>query len=330
MPFWRSSLAAFADGFMPSLPFTAGRSRSVENHFRRNGRPLLLSVEGDDLTRMLASGLDRLPDLTKALRGKRVVIKPNATASEPYPVTTEVKLLSEIVTFVKSAGAAEITICDSSSFAGISNDRVFTRLGYYGLARQQSVKAAAIDSQVGSEYVRVSNPRWTANTFLLTDRLVNQADFVINVATPKRHHIADFSCALKNNFGCTYGTFRMLAHSGDDDFFDKSLVEFADAVRPNLTIVDARSILAKFGPGFRPGKSEIVPTHRIILSGDMVAMDSYCGSLMEKADPTFNISRRLQRQLRYAQALGLGEVDLVNTEIVEVCPGQLRSLGEQD
>jgi uncharacterized protein (DUF362 family) len=176
----------------------------------------------------------------------------------------------------------------------------------------------AIDSQVGSEYVRVSKPKWKANTFLLTDRLVDEADFVINLAILKRHHIADFSCALKNNFGCTYGTFRMLAHMRGGEFFDNSLVEFADAVRPNLTIVDARSILAKSGPSFHLGKSEIVAARRIVLSGDMVAVDSYCGRLMEKLDPTFDMSKRLQRQLEYAQSLGLGEASLARTEVAEI------------
>jgi len=267
-----------ASDLVPGLQLMKGRERQTNNVFLRNGRPLLISVEGNDVREMLAAGLDRLPQLEGALHGKRVLIKPNATASEPYPVTTDVALLRAMVQYVKGAGAAQITICDSSSFAGLANDRVFTKLGYFNLAKEQSVWATVVDSQVGSEYVRVSSPEWTANSFLLTDRLVNEADFVINLAIPKRHHAADFSCALKNNFGCTYGTFRMLAHMRGGEFFDNSLAEFADAVRPNLTIVDARSVLAKAGPSFRPGQSEIVAARRVVLSGDMVAIDSYLRS----------------------------------------------------
>jgi uncharacterized protein (DUF362 family) len=276
------------------------------------------SQHGIEPPHLLAAGLNRLPQLEDALKGKRVLIKPNATASEPYPVTTDVALLQAIVQYVKRAGASQITICDSSSFAGFANDRVFTKLGYFSLAKEESVRATAIDSQVGSEYVRVSSSKWTANAFLLTDRLVNEADFVINLAIPKRHHAADFSCALKNNFGCTYGTFRMLAHMRGGEFFDNSLAEFADAVRPNLTIVDARSVLTKSGPSFRPGQSEIVAARRIVLSGDMVAVDSYCGRLTEKLDPTFDRSKRLWRQLDYAQSLGLGDFNLAKTELLEI------------
>jgi uncharacterized protein (DUF362 family) len=312
------ALRTFASDFMQGLQLRGGRERDTKNLFLHNGRPLLVSVEGKDVREMLAAGLNRLPQLEDALKAKRVLIKPNATASEPYPVTTDVALLRVIVQHVKRAGASQITICDSSSFAGFANDRVFAKLGYFSLAKEDSIRATVIDSQVGSEYVRVSNPKWTANPFLLTDRLVNEADFVINLAIPKRHHVADFSCSLKNNFRCTYGTFRMLAHMRGGEFFDNSLVEFADAVRPNLTIVDARSVLAKSGPSFRQGESEIVAGRRLVLSGDMVAVDSYCGRLMEKLDPTFDKSKRLRGQLQYAQSLGLGEADLAKAELLEV------------
>jgi uncharacterized protein (DUF362 family) len=303
---------------MSGLQLRRGRERATSNLFLHNSRPLLVTVEGDDVSEMVIAGLDRLPQLGEALRGQRILIKPNATSSEPYPVTSDAALLRAIVQYVKRAGASQITICDSSSFAGFANNRVFQKLGYFSLAKEQSVRAAVIDSQVGSEYVRVSRPKWTANAYLLTLRLVNEADFVINLAIPKRHHAADFSCALKNNFGCTYGTFRMLAHLRGGEFFDNSLVEFADAVRPKLTIVDARLMLAKSGPGFRPGESEIVAARRLVLSGDMVAVDAYCARLMERLDPTFDRNKRLGRQLEYAQSLGLGEANLAKAEILEV------------
>jgi uncharacterized protein (DUF362 family) len=272
-----------------------GREQWGANLFLDNGKPLLISGEGNDARQMLAAGFKALPQLEGALPSKRVLIKPNATGSQPYPVTTDITPLAAAVQYVKRAGASSVTIADSTSFAGFANDRLFAKLGYYAFAKEQSVRAAAVDSQVGSEYVRVANPAWKANPFLFTDRLANQADFVINLAIPKRHHAADFSCALKNNFGCTYGTFRMLAHLRGEEFFDHSVAEFADAVRPNLTIVDARSVLAKSGPGFHPGESEIVAARRMVFSGDMVAVDSYCGRLMERVDPTFNRARRLQR-----------------------------------
>lgn len=62
----------------------------------------------------------------------------------------------------------------------------------------------------------------------------------------------------------------------------------------------------------------LMPAVLLVLSGDMVAVDSYCGNLMEKADETFRKTRQLQHQLDYAHSLGLGEVDLAKVEVVEV------------
>jgi uncharacterized protein (DUF362 family) len=61
---------------------------------------LLVAVEGTDVRAMLKAGLDRLPLGENALQGKRVVIKPNATTAEPYPVTTDPVLLQAVVLYV--------------------------------------------------------------------------------------------------------------------------------------------------------------------------------------------------------------------------------------
>jgi uncharacterized protein (DUF362 family) len=300
--------------------------RSSSNPFVKGGKSILVVVEGRNLKKMLEAGFRALPGFEDVLRAKkRIVLKPNATAPEPYPVTTDINLLRELVSKIKRCSSSQITICDSSSYAGLTAHRVFSKLGYFDLGREKRIKVYSIDPTKGSYFMKVTSPSWKRNRSLLTNRIVQESDFVVNCAIPKRHHAADFTCALKNNFGCTYDTFRMLAHStlsskGDQtEFFDQSLVEFADAVRPELTIVDARSILAKSGPSFHSGKSEIKENvNRLILSGDMVAVDAYCADLMTQFDETFFKGKRVDRQLNYAKNMGLGEKDLKNIGIIEV------------
>ncbi len=270
----------------------------------------LIVVEGKELGRMLAAGLEALPGFDTAVRGKRIVLIPNATGYQPYPVTTDPLLLRFLIAELRRRGVLDITICDSPSYAGIAASRVFSKLGYFDLGRQEQVNVLCCDPVRGFEYTRVSRREWRRNPVLLASRCVRSADFVINLAIAKRHHTSDFSCALKNNFGCTADTFRTLAHTREhDNFFDESLVEFADAVRPELTIVDSRKLLTKSGPGFTPGKSEIKNVGQLVISGDMVAVDSFCARLMERSDTTFTPERRVRAQLRYATSLGLGEAD---------------------
>lgn len=57
---------------------------------------------------------------------------------------------------------------------------------------------------------------------------------------------------------------------------------------------------------------------KLILSGDMVAVDSYCVDLMEKYDETFAKERTVEARLNYAQTLKLGTKDLAQAEIIEV------------
>lgn len=327
-------LAALPSFFLlkngPGSPFpwlTSHPRRNSQNPFVRNGRPILLIVEGKDLKAMLEAGLKNLPELEPLLKNKaRITLKPNATASEPYPVTTDVSLLRELILKIKSVSDARLAVVDSTSFAGLTAHRVFSRLGYFDLGRQEKIGVYFIDPTIGSHFLRVSHPSWKSSRSLLTNKLVQDSDLVINLAIPKRHHVADFSCALKNNFGCTYDSFRTSAHSKFSEKdergmegFDQSLVEFADAVRPELTLVDARSLLIKSGPTFRPGKSEIKEgVNRLILSGDMVAVDAYCADLMARHDETFNKQNRVQKQLSYAQNLGLGIQDLNRVEIIEI------------
>jgi uncharacterized protein (DUF362 family) len=95
-----------------------------------------------------------------------------------------------------------------------------------------------------------------------------------------------------------------------------ALAEFADAVRPELSVVDARAILTKGGP--TRGKGEVKQgINRFILSGDMVALDTYCSRIMEKHDETYT-TEMIAPYLRVAERLGLGTMDLNKAKIIEL------------
>ncbi len=55
----------------------------------------------------------------------------------------------------------------------------------------------------------------------------------------------------------------------------------------------------------------------LILGGDMVAIDSYCGRIMEQYYDTFKF-RIVEPCLSYAESLGLGTADLSKVEIIEL------------
>jgi uncharacterized protein (DUF362 family) len=299
--------------------------RGVGNFFFSEGKPLLIIVEGKDIKKMMAKGIEALVGFKELVKSKNIVIKPNVTWSQPYPVTTDPALLEEIVIQAKTRNCGEITICDSPSSTGLHAHYIFSSLRYFELRKKQKVRVKCIDPIRKTEFVSVKNDKWKINPTLSIIKDVQYADVVINTAIPKRHHAADFSCALKNCFGCVYDTFRMYAHKNlmrnkekGEIYFDRSLAEFADAVRPELTIIDARSILIKEGPAIR-GKAEVKRgINKLILSGDIVAVESYCAQLMEAYDSTFLSKRRVAQQIKFAEDLGLGIGDLSRVKIVEL------------
>jgi uncharacterized protein (DUF362 family) len=116
---------------------------------------------------------------------------------------------------------------------------------------------------------------------------------------------------------------RFVAHrkmgSGESgkNFFDGAIAECADAVRPELNIVDGRSLLTRNGPTLSGGAEVKSGVNRIILCGDMVATDVYCAKLMQEHDDTFSPDM-ISYQLDTAIKLGLGEGDLDAVVIKEI------------
>ena len=146
---------------------------------------------------------------------------------------------------------------------------------------------------------------------------------VINLPVIKRHFAGQLSSALKNHYGSVYGAHRWIAHASldkDRDYFDRKLAEFASAVRPEITITDARSIQAGFGP-FREAATKIVENvNRLIVSGDMIAADAVALEIMKAHDETFtgDMEAIVRRQFAHAEELGLGTSDLSKCEVIEL------------
>ena len=311
--------------------FSAGRPSAkslddFDNIFQSGDKPLLIIIRGTNLDKIIEKGLSLLLESARRnIKKNKLFIKPNATANEPYPVTTDVALLRKTIDFFKVYGFETITVSDNPSYRGILIKKIFKDQGYYTLEKEAGVKVLPKDPGIGFSYKKVTSPRWKENPVIMVNKDILEADIFINTAIPKRHHEADFTCALKNNFGSIYDPFRTQAHlrmemdkARGQDFFDRTIVECADAARPHINIIDARSILIKSGPGLYAGGVVQHDVNELIFSGDMVAVDAYCCELMERYDSSFNTKKRIIKQLGYAQELGLGIADLSQTEIVEL------------
>ncbi|GAB4336924.1 MAG: hypothetical protein Kow0099_10130 [Candidatus Abyssubacteria bacterium] len=314
--------AAFASGLAGCGSGSQTPRVGLGNMFTENGKPLLAAVEGADLGAMLDAGIAAMGGLEKLVKGKTVVLKPNIVASQPYPVTTDIEMVLAVSERLRGAGAQSITVCDAAG-GGVARAEKFNALNYPSRLEEAGILLDATDFSDRLSHVFVSKDAWRSHPTIGVVKTIYRADVVISLPVVKRHGSARFTCALKNHFGSVFFPLRQVAHNKQrsaadgTEFFDTALAEFADAVRPELNIVDARTLLVRGGPTLS-GAAEVKPgVNRLVLCGDMLATDIYCSQLMQEYDETFSPDM-ISIQLEAADKLGLGARNLNNVVIKEI------------
>jgi uncharacterized protein (DUF362 family) len=298
----------------------------------------VVSVQGKDPERMLRAALDTVGGFKPLVgNGNTALIKPNFIFRQPYPITTDPEMIFLIARLLREAGAGGVEVFDAPGTYLLGTERETSSFNdIVRKGQEQGIAVTIGDAGRRREYVKTKKDSWRAYPEIMVHKKVHQAPIIINMPCLKRHHTSFLTCALKNQFGAIYGAQRWDSHIRgegiqkgskgsdartiapfrDETHFMTALAEFADAVRPELSIVDARAILTKGGP--TRGKGEIKEAvNRIILSGDMVALDTYCSRLMEKYDDTYT-TEMIVPYLRVAERLGLGTMDLNKAKVIEI------------
>jgi len=298
----------------------------------------VVSVQGKAPEQMLRAALEALGGLKPLVGGgKDALIKPNFVFPQPFPITTDPEMIFLMTHLLRESGASGVEVFDSPGTYLVGTER--ETFDFYDLihkGKERGITVTYGDAGRRREYVKTRKEGWRAYQEIIVHKKVYQAQVIVNMPCLKRHHTSFLTCALKNNFGAIYGPQRWDAHIRGEGFrkgikgaseraktpfrdethFMTALAEFADAVRPELSIVDARTILIKGGP--TRGKGELKKgVNRFILSGDIVALDTYCSRIMEEHDETYTTEMILP-YLRVAERLGLGTMDLNKVKVIEL------------
>jgi uncharacterized protein (DUF362 family) len=332
---------------MSTLVTTPLKRRGNDNHVTGStGKPLLIIVEGQDISPMINAGLQALGGIERILGPhKKILIKPNTNQRDPFPSTTDPAAMRAVANQCFEAGVEEIIVHeDHKSELDL----------YFEPETLPGMKIELSHSPTAEHYVAVEHEPWhgdgdadpvveyshmerrgmvarlldgefekTEGPRLRVAKQIQEAPIVINMPVLKRHFAGQITSALKNHFGSVYGPQRWLAHlalNTNRDYFDRKLAEFASAIRPELTITDARSLQAVSGPGRGDDTRIVNDVNRIIITSDMIAADVVAMDLMNQYDDTFTEENRmiLAKQHRHAEELGLGTSDLNKFEIIEV------------
>lgn len=276
------------------------------------GQPLLVCVTGTDFEAMLIAGLARIGGLSKLIgANQEVLIKPNCNNLDPYPGITDTNSLISIIKEVKKVTNGAVKVGDQGY---IGSPGVYSFSGM----DPQVTQAGATLLNLNQTY-NVKRAGWSLNTEdfkVYSD--VYDAPIIINTCVLKRHHTADYTCAIKNLVGTVSGpnlvSTREWLHREAQDFLS-ALAEIAGAVNPELTIVDARQVLTIDGPAYNAGV--VVDANKIVICGDIVATDVYCQQILADHDPEYGVDA-YEGCTQHAQTIGLGTKDLSQVEVIEI------------
>ncbi len=176
-----------------------------------------------------------------------VVIKPNLLSSRKpeNAVTTHPAVVEAIVDWLRARGVTKIIIADSP---GGTYKKAALRAIYDACSYLPLEGKATLNYDLG--YQAVSCPPGFQNEgFNLIDPIIH-ADYIINVAKLKTHGLTTISAGVKNLFGAVPGLQKPEWHFKKPqlDDFCRMLIELAQTVGPQVTVIDAVQTMEGDGP----------------------------------------------------------------------------------
>lgn len=287
-----------------------GPRTGISNPFTNAaGQPILVCVEGTNFIDMIRAGFAALGGLKKLINNNQdVLVKPNLFEKSEYPWISSLDSLCSLISVLKEVTNGEINAGDMS-FEEVNS--VYNYLGFEAVVKNAGGTAAMFYE---TQRVRQSNWENSKQDFMMFKTVYN-TPVLINFPVLKPHNLASMTCAIKNNFGTISGSNATITRGYIHNQLDLKveLAEVAALANPDLTIVDARSIVTQAGPFYSQG-GPLVQTNKVIMCGDIVATDAYCARMLADNDATFSISS-ISTTIGQATALGLGTSDLSQVDI---------------
>jgi uncharacterized protein (DUF362 family) len=244
-----------------------------------------------------------------ALRGKRVALKPNFNSADPYPASTHPDTLRSIVSQLKDAGAASVTVAERSGMG--STRRVMDQLGVPALAKELGFDTVVLDDTPLEGWVEERLPGGHWSRGVLFPRVFRAAGAIVQTCCLKTHRYGGhFTLSLKNSVGM------VAKHSPRDGYNYMEelhgsrhqrlmIAEINQLYRPALVVLDGIEGFADGGPDH----GTLVKPGVLLLGSDRVAIDAVGVALLRLhgGNRTISAGRVFeQEQIAHAAALGIG------------------------
>lgn len=215
-------------------------------------------------------------DIAKDMRSDlHVVIKPNLimAKSPDFPATTHPVVVKCVARWLHEHGVTDITIAESSG--GPYNAEHMKKV-YRVCGMDTASEYAKLNDDFTSQTVECPNG-FANHTFHLLTPIV-KADYIISVCKLKTHAMTGYSGGIKNMFGTIPGLEKPQLHYRFPNIkdFSNMLLELAQTVNPNVTVIDA--IDAMEGNG--PTGGNLHKLNMLLCARDFYTQDYFAAGLM--------------------------------------------------
>ena len=268
-------------------------------------------VRGGEPAAAVRKAMELLGGMTRYVReGDIVVVKPNIgwDTRIGYGADTNPDVVGEIIRLCFDAGAKKVKVFDNTCNQA--------KRCYLSSGIEESARAAGADVDFVHEkrfdQIDIPNGVRLKSWPVYRDALPGNRDVLINVPVLKHHSLPKtqngnpgLSIGLKNLMGVMGGN-RGQIHNG----FEEKIVDFSTAIRADLTVIDATSVLLRSGP--RGGRlADVEKMDTIIAGEDPVAVDAW--GVRVFGYPPEDLDHLLEAHRRC-----LGEIDLSKVVTKEV------------
>lgn len=295
--------ALFVGGCGSKEQASSGGAKAMAERTPKFDANTLAVATGNEPGKITRAAVDALGGMGKLVRkGDFVVIKPNIAWNRPpsAAATTNPEVVAEIVRMCKEAGAEKILVIDH-----IIDRPAEGVLGFTGIqAAAEGAGAIVSAAQNESDYRTIDIPKGKEITSDTCIKDILKADVFINVPIAKSHSATKLTLGLKNLMGCNFD--RQAWHESQS--LDQCIADYASAIRPDLTIMDANRVLLTNGP---KGPGEAKDPKKVIACVDPVAVDAFGATL-------FNLKPEDVGYIKLAYEMGLGEMDLKKMKVKTV------------
>ncbi|MHA1467702.1 MAG: DUF362 domain-containing protein, partial [Promethearchaeota archaeon] len=236
------------------------------------------------------------------IEGKDVVFKPNFNTADPFPASSSMETIKQLIIKLKKMGAKSITVAERSGPAKTS--KTFEKLGLDTLANTINFKIVNLEDTPRDDYVikQPEGSHWKRG--FLFAKIYDDAECIIETCCLKTHTFGGhFTLSLKNAVGMVHKKNMRELHASKEQ--RKMIAEINSVYKADLIIMDG---LVAFIDG-GPMQGTRVDANVFVAGTDKIAIDAVGVAILRILGTTPEVTKGPifeQEQIKRAVDLGVG------------------------